>query len=335
MPKATHGVFALLALWAASTGAQQTTLAPSPEVSCLTPAAAERGEPEYPFREYKSAAPGRVKATATFEGNDLLPWPAVRIDSQEGDDAFVAEVKAHLRTLRMPCLKRGAKATLQYDFVFVPGSGEVFWGAPVDLADEARRQLVKCVASQPGHEKMSYPNNALNSNIQGRVWASIRFDAPDRPPQVVLHSRPKASVLAREVELWLAQRRMPCLPAGEVIAASQTFDFVIEGGAYGFKPMTLTQYLGNVKDIGKRRLTLDTRTMGCPFQLKVVYRQPDAPNVVGEVGEPNPARKPLLDLLAASSLDMRNEALDAVYADTADITVPCIKIDLKPPEKTS
>jgi len=335
MRKAPLGVFALLALWAACASAQQTTLAPSAGVACLTPPAAERGTPDYPVALYQSGTPGRVKASATFDGSDLLPGPSIRIGLQEGDDAFVDSVKKHLRTLRMPCLKRGGKATLEYDFVFVPSSRDVLWGGPVDAGDGGRRKLLDCVVSTPGNETPKFPLSARSNNVKGRVWASIRFDARDHPPQVVVHHRPRTGVLAREVELWLAERRMPCHPGDEPIMATQTFFFTMEGDTYGFRPLSLTQYLGSVKDVSRQPLKIDTTTMGCPFDLKLVYRQPDAPNAVGEVGESNPARKPLIDLLAASTLDLRNESLDAVYADTADITVPCIKIDLKPPEKTS
>jgi hypothetical protein len=326
------GMGAVLALVGAPALAQLTTLAPSAAVACMTPSVEERGVPEYPTMRYKSGQAGRVVAAATFQGNDLLPWPSIKIETLEGGDEFADAVKKHLRTLRVPCLPRDGKATLRFDFVFDPNSPRTFWRDPVDDADTGRRALLNCLVGTKGNNTPRYPPHAARAGIQGRVSATARYGAPDQAPEIKLHHRPSADVFAQRVEAWLQERRMPCFE-GEPITVEVLFIFRLGTDVYGFRPMSLTQFMGNVKDIEKQRLDFDTSTMGCPFDLRLTYRQPDAPNRVGERGESNPARRPLLDWLAASTLNLNGNMLDSVYADTADITVPCAKIDLKPKEK--
>jgi hypothetical protein len=308
-------------------------LAPSAALDCLTPPAAERGEPEYPPMRLKSGAPGRVKASAVFAGNDWLPGPTIRIEALEGGDAFEESVKTFLRKLRVPCLQRDTQATLVFDFVFDPKSPKVYWFGPVDADDAGRKKLLDCIVHERGEKRPDYPQAALRSHIQGRVWASVRFVAPDKAPEVKLHHRPSASLLAHSAERWLAGQRMPCLQ-GAPLAAEMSFVFVLERDVYGFKALGLMQLIGNVKGIREQRVSFDTTTMGCPFDLKFTYRQPDLKNLVGEVEARDPARRPLMDWLATAELDVRGTQLDSIYADTADVTVPCIKIDLKPKEKT-
>jgi hypothetical protein len=322
---------AVLALGTTPAVAQLTTLAPSDALACLTPPTADRGEPEYPLIHLKDRTKGRVLATVTFTGTDIFPTPSITIETQEGGDEFVESVKKHLRTLRVPCLPRYSRADLRFEFLFNPDTRKVLWSPPTDLADPARSEQIKCIKGLEDDKPPQYP---MNTRVQGRIWATARYVAPDQAPEVKLYHRPYAKVLAREVQDWLSLRRMPCLQ-GAPIQVDMTFIFKFEGDVYGFRPLSLVQYMGVVKGIHEQLLDFDTHSMGCPFELKLQYRQPDLPNGVGEVGERNPARRPLLEWLAQTQLDMGRAQLDAIYADTADIHVPCLNINLKPKESTS
>jgi hypothetical protein len=79
-------------------------------------------------------------------------------------------------------------------------------------------------------------------------------------------------------------------------------------------------------------LDFDTRQMGCPFEVDFHYRQPRLRNRIGEVGETNAARRPLLEWMESIVLDLPSNSLDSVYGDSTRITVPCARIDLKPKE---
>jgi hypothetical protein len=185
-----------------------------------------------------------------------------------------------------------------------------------------------------GDEQLQYPLDAQQRALQGRLWATVRYAAPDQAPEVQLHHRDQAEPFAAGVKAWLLKRRMPCMQ-GEPVTANMKFIFRLEGDSFGFKPLTLLQYMGRTAGLKQQQVQFDTTTMGCPFDLRLDYLQPNGSNRVGELGESNPARRPLLEWLANSSLALAPAQLDAVYADTADIHVACIKIDLKPQEKTS
>ena len=146
-------------------------------------------------------------------------------------------------------------------------------------------------------------------------------------------SRPYANRLAAQVEDWVKGLRMPC-HQGEPVEGYIVLVFAFKGKSFGFPPLTLQEWIGGTKGVSEQRLQFDTTTMGCPFVARLLYRQPNLPNAVAGVGAYNPARRPLFEWLASVELDLPGKALDSVYGDTADITVPCLKIDLKPKEKS-
>ena len=49
-----------------------------------------------------------------------------------------------------------------------------------------------------------------------------------------------------------------------------------------------------------------------------------------EIGTHDPSRRPFLDWLRQSVLELPEPTLDSVFADTARFTVPCMKINLQP-----
>lgn len=309
--------------------------APSAALDCLQVPAGQPVEPVYPFDQYKGRVPGRVKATVALPGG--LFGNDVEILSSEGDDAFIDASRRFLRSLSAPCMKSGEKVKLVYEFVFQPDERKVVWASPRDSDDGERRALTKCVGHTEGAKSPPYPERARRNEQQARVYGVMTFTSADSAPEVELFHRPSASVFASSIREWAAKLRMPCHPGGGPVGTSALFIYRLEGlGAYGFKPVTLPQLLSLGKGIRESRLELDTTKMGCPFDLKVTYYQPSRRNAVGEVGDTDPRRRPLLELLAGLELDMRSDALDSVFADTADVAVACLRLNLNDPkEKTS
>ena len=165
------------------------------------------------------------------------------------------------------------------------------------------------------------------------VLARLRFVAADQPPQVQLFFRPASAPLANAVETMVKGYRMPCFEGAEAINSTWEFFFRLDGlPAFGFKALTLPLFISHVHGIKAQTLQMDTSTMGCPFDLRFAYLQPYMANTVAEIGDRDPARRPLLAWLAAQHLDLPRRALDAVFADSTVITVPCARIDLKPKE---
>lgn len=306
---------------------------PTPALGCVQVKEGAPAEPEYPFDQYKAGQPGRVTATVTLPGG--LFGNRIEIVSSEGGPAFVEATRAYLRGLRAPCLKDGQSATLKYEFVFNRDQRQVHWARPSDAEAEDRRLFAKCVVHKTPGSVPEYDLAARLREAEGRVFGVLHFDSADAPPRVELLRRPSSAVFDAAIMRWAAGLRMPCHPGGEVIT-TQSYTFMLEGnGQFGFKPMTLLELLSAVKGVRDNGLQMDTREMGCPFQLKFSYYQPLRRNAVGEVGDSDPARRPLLEWLAGAELVLSDKMLDAVFADTAELTVPCVKINVKPKEKRS
>lgn len=332
---------ALGLLPAGPAAAQRMTLEPSAAVGCLTPAAAERGAPDYPFAAFKLGTPGRVKVSLQFSAPDSRP--VVKVLEHDGGDSFVEAVENHVRAFRVPCHDGiDTPVTLLFDFVFRSDSRKVHWSPPTDGDDAQRQAQLACVVHTSGAKAPAYPPAARRAGLQGRVPVRLRYQAADKPPVVEMlprlaanapvHLQRQADILSRPIEDWALGYRMPCYQ-GQPLTVRVDFIYVFEGEGYGFKPgMTLQTLLPLVRDIRKQRLAFDFTQMGCPFDVTLQYLQPRLDNLVGELGTPDPARQPFLRWLAALDFDLPEESLDAIYADTTQFTVPCIKIDLNPQE---
>jgi hypothetical protein len=328
----------VVAAWAVvvapSLHAQTVTLAPSEALNCLTPDAARRSQIEFPFGVWKEGKGGRVKVQAVFVEPDAPP--SIQVLGHEGDEALVDAVKAAVRQWRVPCLSAGERATLQQEVVFNSSLGKFFVPPVRDAAEVLKQEALKCLAYPAGERTPAYPMAALRYETQGFVLARATFSAPDRAPQVEVSARPGAQVLARAVEGWLKGVRMPCL-TGERISTYMTFKFRLDGNDFGLKPTTLQRLLPAVKGIRSTPLQLDTSAMGCPFNVQWQYMRPFAPNGI-YLMEADPAtaleREPLFAWLRQVELDLPGATMDAVFGDTTTLTVPCLKINLNPKEKS-
>lgn len=322
----------LALLWAAgSAWAQQVDMAPSPALRCLTVVPGGREAPEYPFDLFKAGERGAVQVLLEFDRADAPPRAKVQ---EHTAWPFAEAVLAHARDLRVPCLPPGSPtARLLRDYVFKPDDfRSVQWHRTSDADAEANAQAWRCVRHIKGWERPEYPRAALNADLQGRVVVEARFEAPDQPPVLAVHARRPASLLAQAVSSWFKDTRMPCHP-GRPVTAYLTYEFLLDGtNRFGFKEVTFRNVIAATAGIEKQRLLFDTTTMGCPFDVSLWYRQPHLPNRVGEVGERNAARRPLLEWMETVEFKLPQEALDSIYGDRAVIHVPCIRVDLKPKE---
>lgn len=330
-----RGIAAVLGCLAvgAAVAQVQVELGPSEAVQCLTPAAAQRSAVEFPFDQWKFGRDGDVRVELTFTGPDLAP--AVAVVSQQGDDEFVQAVRRHVAGWRVPCMAPGAAPVrLVQEFAFRSAMKQALVLPPRDAADELRRKLLDCMRHVSGAKHPAYPRQALLSAIEGRVVVRLAFRDPALPPQAQVFARDAAWVLRSEVEDFVPGYRVPCL-SGEAVVADIVFIYRIEGNpAYGFKPLQLLDLLRMSEGISRRALKLDTTAMRCPFELRFTYRRPHLPNGVFVLGEPVVERHPLLALLGDLQLDLPRKSLDSVFGDTTLVTVPCLRIDLKPQGET-
>jgi hypothetical protein len=329
-----HRVAAVAAALALPGAAQsiEPRLVPSEAAQCLQATDPAQPLPEYPFEAFKSKSKGRVLIEMRFERADSAPRVTVR--ESEGGREFVDAVRTWARTLRVPCLAAGARpAVLQRELVFEPDDRPVRAGPPEEANEARRNELLACLRQTARAKRPQYPQRMVDRQVQGRVYALLRFDSPDGPPSVELLHRPSARGFERSVDAWAQQYRLPCFEPGSDESFSTSVQFVFQlgqGAYYGFKAITLTDLLPAVTGIREQPLQLDTTAMGCPFDVRLTYLQPLRRNIVGVLDTYDAAQEPLLQWLRGIELNLPSATLDMVYADDALITIPCIKIKLTP-----
>lgn len=308
-------------------------LAPSSAVACMTPAAAERGEPEYPFAPWKRGEGGEVKVELIFTGATLAP--EVKILDGKADPELVAAVREYVKRFRVPCIEANQiPLRLSQTYVFLPDQRQIAWSRPMDEADPARRELLGCVVANDGSKTPTYPIAARREDIQGNVLASLQFTAVDQAPKVRTYFAGRdMRVLGQAVEAWAQKLRMPCLGV-QAVESVVVFQFRLAGDApFGFRPLDLRQFLSMAKNRDSLQANFDTRSMGCPFEVALIYRQPHLSNQVGEVAASRPERRAFLEWLASIELSLPSQQQKAVLGDTARIAIPCVDINLRPASK--
>jgi len=317
----------LSALWVAAAWAQDTRLAPSEALACLSPPLAERGQPEYPAEALARKDGGTLSVELRFDAPDAAPRLRL-LNKEVVFDSLVAAVRAHVAKLRVPCMNPGRPVTLRQTYVFIPEDGRrVISEAPTDPDQLVRSQLLACMTHVDRAVAPPYPESAMRLGLQGKVLIRLKFTRPNAPPELERLAPARSNVLTKEVRWHVDGLRLPCLQ-DEPISVHQIYAFQFDGGARTvLKPLTLSE-LVSVADRMPRPFTADLNLMGCPFELRWVYFQPYALNSVSELETTNPARRPLLDWLEQISLKLPTPTQEAVVGDVTTLSIPCGKVDL-------
>ena len=304
------------------------SLAPSPLSTCLVPPAATRGTPEYPAEQWKNGQAGRVVTELIFTGPQLRP--EFKVIESSGDEAFIDAVRRHVRDYRLPCLEDAdIPARVRLEFDFRPTERTLAQPEATDPSLADRRQLLKCVVNtrdrQPG-----YPSQARMQETQGRVLVTMRFVSADGPPEVTVLSRPASAVFVAPAREWAAHFRMPCFN-GLPLNTQYTLVYRMEGaGDFGFRDLSLVQFVASIRNIREQRVFFDFNTMACPFEVRLQYLQPQRRNRVIQINQPHPARRAFLDWLADAELKLSERSQDAVFGDNVVLQIPCSRLNLQP-----
>ena len=326
-----HGARFVLALMVASVApgvlAQQQTLTESATVACLTPAGAERGSPKYPMASFERKDGGSFPVTLEFTAPDREP--KVTFTGVDDDSALKDAVLDFVRAYRVPCLQPGQVATLNQEFKFVPTDDRrVRWHTPIDDDDLRRERLQKCMTHTSPGSKPSYPLWALDKDIQGSVLLRVSFDAVDMPPSVEVLDNAGSDRLASHATDFARGWRMPC-HEGASVSVNQLYKFRFTGESrLVLKDLSLVTLVGAFKGIQQAKVHFDSNEMGCPFDLRFALLQPHSPNLVGEVGDPLPARRFFLDWLRRQSLDLPAKQRNAILGQITTVSVPCTVLKL-------
>jgi len=318
----------IAALWATAALAQDTQLAPSEALACLTPPLAERGVPVYPPDELERRDEGTVRVELVFSAPDAPPQVTVADDLSASFSSMRAAVRAHVAKLRVPCMVPGRPVTLRQTYRFIAGDKRKVVGEPItDPAQLVRAQLLACVTHVQDVARAPYPRSALSAGLEGKVFVRLRFDKPDVRPEVERLSPRVQDALTRSVDMHVRDLRMPCLQQ-EPITVTQIYAFRLEGGARArFNPMSLVELLQAAEHV-PRPIFLDLNTMGCPFELRLRYLQPHMQNGLYQFEPANPARAPLLEWLSQIRLDLPRGSDNLLIGEETSVSIPCGTVDL-------
>lgn len=304
--------------------AQEAVPLPSDALRCLTPTAESRGKPEYPGGPLQRNENGRVGVELVFGGS--IDGPEVRVLESRGDPEFVEVVRRYVSAYRVPCLETGHRVTLRQSFDFrVEGGRNVLASRPRER-DPRANSLSACM-TRP-RSPPAYPSEALRRDGRGTVMMRLRFEAGRPEPTVTAVEAPAESSLTETAMRWAREIRVPCLQ-GEPYSMLLTYVFRIEGVRdASFKDMQLRDLLRASKGLDEAQAYFDTRTMGCPFDLKMAFFQPHMANSVEEVGTSDPERYFFLDWLSRLQLDLPAQVRNALYGRSATVHVPCSVVHL-------
>jgi hypothetical protein len=305
------------------------SLKPSPALDCLTTTPGAAGQPEYPTHAAEIDTGGRVLVELRFTEADRAP--AVKV--LESDGGYVDAVRTHVRNLRVPCLAEhgGKAAVLRQEYIFVPDSKRVVQRLPRDADDDARSAMLACVAHLKPGSRPSYPLAAQREELSANVPAELVFTAPDQPPKITAYVTRFTALMGDSIEEWAKGLRMPC-HSGAPIDVLYSFVFRMEDDPVpGFnKPLTLRAWLSNVEGVERDPVRFDLNAMGCPFELRLMYLQPNRKNRVAEMDNHNPARRELMQWIERHRLKLAPRMLAAVLGSSATLRIPCGVVDLRP-----
>ncbi|MCG2585397.1 hypothetical protein [Massilia sp. TS11] len=320
--------FLLAALLAAPVLAQAQSLflAPSPMLACLTRTPGAPEQPVYPPQAFERKEGMSVDVELRFAGPDQAPeidFPQLR---REGE--FADAVRAYAQQLRVPCMVAGGPpVTLHQRYVFKPEDGRRVMPPQTADADERKQQArMQCMVHSDPAARPQWPRKALQDGVTGSVMVRLHFTSADSAPAVQFLAVTGYHGFRQSLENYLRDVRLPCY-GGQPIDLDMIYKFTLSGSEKKvLKDMPLRVLAAGARDPAPAHF--DFTQMRCPFDVRVFYLQPYAPNIVREVESSEAARRPLLEWLRTIRLNLPDAANDSVFADSFTLSIPCGRMDL-------
>lgn len=296
-------------------------------LSCLTPAVADRGSPEYPERQLFAKSGGVVQVALTFTSKDSAPRVRILNPNQWSENAFEdfsRSVERFVSRYRLPCWTQGT-AEVRQDFRFSPDSKKAF---ALDVADAPSEMLKSDCKLEYLGEKPVYPHSAQSPT--GNVYLRMKFMQRDEPPIVTVVYGGGHYLLAETTKSWVQQYRLRCAkPLENPVETTHTHRFTPPGGVkVVLKDMALIPFLQSTDRKSWGTPKFDTNSMACPFEVKMTLLQPHGPNVVKELERKEPSRKDFLQWLTTLVFKYPDGYERYLVGDTTTIAVPCMVLDL-------
>jgi hypothetical protein len=310
---------------------------PSAALECLTPRLAERPQPTYPPQRLERKEGARFELELRFDSPRRGPRMRVlpSADAQdEPDRDFVDAAREWASALRVPCMAEDAGPVLlrqRFEFEPLPmAAGRSSAGMPEDEQAERHARTVACLRHAEGHRRPSYPMLYAESGRQGNVLARLTIRSANAAPEVEILTEPPRARFGDIVREWAQGLRAGCFDGDEPVRVGYTFRFLLENEDRVVIPdLDLRRLVGGL-DTYPSPIQVDTREMGCPFELRMTYHAPFMNNDVEEIGVSVPARAPLLQWLRKVSLRVSPSQSNRVLGDSFLLSVPCTRLDIQP-----
>lgn len=296
-------------------------------LECLSPAAAERGAPEYPNRQLQLRKSASVRVELRFDASDAAPDVKVLDDRSNDDDDFLAfkrAVQAQVKRYRLPCLVAGEKAVLTQQFDFVSDTRKVAT-SPLTADNPILNGNCKVQAPQG---RPSYPIS-FGRRKAGNVTLKVNFNQSDAEPELtVLYGADRG--LSESVVNWAKAYRVHCAtPLARPVSAFQQFRFRMPDQAeYAIKDLRLVEFLAGTDRAGWGAVDFDLNATGCPFAVKLTLLQPYAANLVAELETYDASRQPFLKWLAKLKYKLPANAEPFLIGESLNVAIPCTELKL-------
>lgn len=287
----------------------------------------------YPESALKQRLSGFYRLQMRFTSATKPPEAEVLFEA--GTESLRGAVLEHVARLRLPCLAAGQSVTAIQEFSFdALGVGRVKSPAPLNVAAPQPARYAQCLRTPGSPPELNGPD--AFSRIRrvmkdGNLIAELHFDGPDQPPRVQALYDSLSTADRHAVLAYVAQYRLPCLPAGKEAAIRQQFSVHwTANNSFAFNDLSIVKFLGLVKDVNARPVEFNLDTMACPFQLRWRLGRPAVANDVQEAGPPNANRLPLMAWLGDVELNLTQEQFEGLLGAELLVQVPCGTIKLGP-----
>lgn len=294
---------------------------------CLTPAAQDRGAPEYPENEYLQKVAGKAVVQLKFTAPDRAP--IVWFVEEAHTRGFNQSIRKFVEQYRLPCMLPNADPVVwTQEFNFEPGDGKTL--VVPTVKDRASKYDSKCLIQPKSRFSSNVYEDLIRSYVSYRILLSTTFTAQNTAPIVrVIYDggRPRA---AAEVKEHIETYRYTCpMLAGDEHRMQHLYKFAAKDAPIAvFKDGGLKEFLGMVDKDSVGSVKFDTEQMGCPFDLKVRVLQPYAPNGVQQMGTYDPRRRPLTQWIEKLKVNLRQDLEPKMIGESMRVTVGCMGIDL-------
>ncbi|MBV8037439.1 hypothetical protein [Roseateles sp.] len=267
--------------------------------------------------------PAYVRLRLLFERADRPP--VVEVLASTASAGIRDVVLAHVTGYRLPCLETRPLAAVQ-EFQFAPDL--MPQGGPLQVVSGPATADRKC---------LTYPKElgyTAEPRVLDRALLALTFsgDATAKPEVVVLGTNGDASfvkAMLKNGKEW----GQPCRKAGDWPLREEAIYLARMAGThyaqFKKKRVSLSEFLGYMKDASAARVFFDLDTMQCPFALRWTLHESWGRNRVLEAEGDNPNRALLVEWMRGLHSGLQPDMMNRLIGESLLVDVPCGQLDLK------